>query len=396
MSINLRIYADQIYGFTQSYMKEYISPDIIKEDFINNFKSGKLNYETISTKKKIRINPQIELSELNIQNLEINIPNETENLSLTFGKLKVLLDLNEINDDEIENIILLERKNLIEGFMNFVIKQIEKKEESKSFIEGLVETFVNRAINGLKIDLNNIEINIKYKNHLICFDIEKIYYREEEGIKMNNFSISLIEDGNKKDILKKFSMNIELKLKSENIDKKDENKEENNKAENEEKNIENNKKEEIIKENKNKLNISITNIEFDINQKVIYALNDIFDLFNTTQYKKIFLRYKKLIQFHKPNKNEDKNNYYIFLWHYAIKTVIKLQKYIGRKKQFIFDLIDSTQEKLVKKYLDDNKNINYLLFPNEIILLKSTKEKVEKQLLENKKRINRRRKKRIE
>ena len=385
MSINLRIYADQIYGFTQSYMKEYISPDIIKEDFINNFKSGKLNYETISTKKKIRINPQIELSELNIQNLEINIPNETENLSLTFGKLKVLLDLNEINDDEIENIILLERKNLIEGFMNFVIKQIEKKEESKSFIEGLVETFVNRAINGLKIDLNNIEINIKYKNHLICFDIEKIYYCEEEGIKMNNFSISLIEDGNKKDILKKFSMNIELKLKSENIDKKDENKEENNKAENEEKNIENNKKEEIIKENKNKLNISITNIEFDINQKVIYALNDIFDLFNTTQYKKIFLRYKKLIQFHKPNKNEDKNIYYISLWHYAIKTVIKLQKYIGRKKQFIFDLIDSTQEKLVKKYLDDNKNINYLLFPNEIILLKSTKEKVEKQLLENKK-----------
>ena len=42
MSINLRIYADQIYGITQSYMKEYISPEIIKEDFINNFKAGKL------------------------------------------------------------------------------------------------------------------------------------------------------------------------------------------------------------------------------------------------------------------------------------------------------------------------------------------------------------------
>ena len=52
MSINLRIYADQIYGFAQSYMKEYISPEIVKEEFINNFKSGQLNYETISTKKK--------------------------------------------------------------------------------------------------------------------------------------------------------------------------------------------------------------------------------------------------------------------------------------------------------------------------------------------------------
>ena len=50
MSINLRIYADQIYGFTQSYLNEYITPEIIKEDFINNFKSGKLNYELISTK----------------------------------------------------------------------------------------------------------------------------------------------------------------------------------------------------------------------------------------------------------------------------------------------------------------------------------------------------------
>ena len=389
MSINLRIYADQIYGFTQSYMKEYISPDIIKEDFINNFKSGILNYESISTKKKIKINPQIDLSELNIQNFEINIPNETGNLSLMFGKLKVLLDLNEINNEEIENIILMERKNLIDGFINFVIKKIEKKEESKSFIEGLIETFVNRAINGLKIDLNNLEINIKYKNHLICFDIEKISYCEEKGIQMNNFSISLIEDGNKKDILKKFSMNIELKLKNENIDKKEENKEEikeeNVKSENDENKIENNKKEVIIDENKNKLNISITNIEFNINQNAIYALNDIFDLFNTTQYKKIFLRYKKLIQFHKPKKSEDKNIHYISLWYYAIKTVIKLQKYIGRKKHFIFDLIENTQEKLVKKYLDDNNNINNLLLPNEIILLKSTKEKVEKQLLENKK-----------
>ena len=380
MSINLRIYADQIYGFTQSYMKEYLSPEIIKEDFINKFKSGNLNYESISTKKVIKLNPQIYLSEFNIENLEINIPNETENLSLSFCKLKVLLDLNEMNDDEIENIILMERKSLIEGFMNFVIKKIEKKEESKSFIEGLIETFVNRAINGLKIDLNNLEINIRYKKHLICFDIEKISYSEENGIQMNNFSISLIEDENKKDILKKFSLNIELKTKKDNIENKEE-----NKKENDENNIEDNKKEEIVNDNRNRLNISITNIEFDINQNVIYALNDIFDLFNTTQYKKIFLRYKKLIQFHKPQKSEDKNVHYISLWYYAIKTVLKLQKYIGHKKDYIFDLIENTQEKLVKKYLNDNKDINNLLLPNEIILLKSTKEKVEKQLLENKK-----------
>ena len=65
-SINFRLYGDQIYGLTQKYLTEYISPEIIKEDFTTQFKSGKLSYENISTKKQIQINPQIFLDELNI------------------------------------------------------------------------------------------------------------------------------------------------------------------------------------------------------------------------------------------------------------------------------------------------------------------------------------------
>ena len=388
MSINLRIYADQIYGFAQSYMKEYISPEIVKEEFINNFKSGKLNYENISTKKEIKINPQINLEELSIQNFEVNIPNETENLSLSIGNLKGIFNLKEINDEEIENLILTERKDLIEGFVNFVIKKIEKKDNSKTFIEGLIETFVNRAINGLMINLNNIEFIIKFKKHIICLDIEKFIYSEEKGIKLDNFSISYIEEGNKKDILKKFSVVIELITKKEILEKKEEkedNKEGNDINNNikEENNIENKQISEI--ENRNKLNISITNIEFEISQSIIYTLNDFYELFNITEYKKIFLRYKKLIQFHKPKHSEDNKNNYISLWFYAIKTVIKLQKYIGRKKHYIFDLIESSQIKIIKNYLNDNKNINNIILPNEICSLKATKEKVEQKLLENKK-----------
>ena len=391
MSINLRIYADQIYGFAQSYMKEYISPEIIKEEFINNFKSGKLNYENISTKKEIKINPQINLEELSIQNFEINIPNETENLSLSIGNLKGICNLKEINDDEIEKIILAERKDLIEGFMNFVIKKIEKKDESKTFIEGLMETFINRAINGLTINLNNIELIIKFKKHIICLDIEKFSYSEEKGIKIENFSISSMEEGNKKDILKKFSVTIELNKKKEFIEKKEEKEEKEENKENndinnnvkEENNLEN--KQQFENENKNKLNILITNIEFEISQNIIYAFNDFYELFNVSEYKKIFLRYKKLIQYHKPKISEDKKNNYISLWFYAIKTVIKLQKYIGRKKHYIFDLIESSQIKIIKKYLNDNNSINNIILPNEICSLKATKDKVEQKLLENKK-----------
>ena len=406
-SINFRLYGDQIYGLTQKYLTEYISPEIIKEDFTTQFKSGKLSYENISTKKQIEIKPQISLNELNIEKIDINIPNETDNLSINLNNVKAIINLFEINNDDIEKILIEERKGLIDKFMAFVIKQIEKKESSKSFIEGLIENFVNRAINGLSLDLNNIELILKYKNHILSFVIEKINYDEDNGIKLNNISLLFGEDLNKKEIINKFSINIEInpKEKKENINI-EENKEENNleliNEKIKENNNENNENKESnnVKNEENKrniINIAMSNFEFELNQSIFYSINDILDLFNNTEYQKLFLRYKKLIQFHRPKQEiedkqeedkEDNNinkNNYMSRWYYAIKTVIKLQKYIGHKKDYIFDLIESSQIKITKKFLEDNLKIKDILLPNEINLLKSTKEKVEKQLLENKK-----------
>ena len=339
--------------------------------------------------------------------MDINIPNETENLSIYLNNIKAVINLTEINNDEIEKIIINERKNLIDKFIDFAIKKIEKKESSKSFIEGLIENFINRAINGLSLDLNNIELILKYKKFIFIFIIEKISYSEENGIKLNNISILFEEDSNRNNVIKKFSINIEI-----NHDEKinqNENKENNEDHNNNNEKIEDNEinkndtdiNEPNTENKKNKLNISITDFEFEENQKVFYAIKSLYDLFNDIEYQKTFLRYKKLIQFHKPKKtiqNEDnlekneenenegnKMNFYLEQWYYAIKTVIKLQKYIGHNKDYIFDLIESSQIKISKKYLEDNSSISNLLLPTEICLLKSTKDKVEKQLLENKK-----------
>ena len=415
-SINFRIYADQIWGFSQKYITEYISPEIEKEDFTTKFKSGKLSYDNLSTKKVIPINPQMSLDELNIQKIDVNIPNETENLSIFLNNAKAVISLSEISNDEIEKMIINERKGLIDKFMAFVIKKIEKKESSKSFIEGLIESFVNRAINGLSLDFNNIELILKFKKHIFTFMIEKISYSEEDGIKLNNVSLSLEEDSITNVIINKFSINIDInpdnKIKKiENEEKKEENLNNENNEENG--NNENNVDDKVNKDEnnnnninkpneenkKNKLYITMTNFEFELNQNIFYAINDIYDLFSSIEYQKVFLRYKKLIQFHKPKQSENiennenvennndniKHNYYISLWYYAIKTVIKLQKYIGHKKDYIFDLIESSQLKISKKYLENNSKIENILLPTEINLLKSTKEKVEKQLLENKK-----------
>ena len=41
---------------------------------------------------------------------------------------------------------------------------------------------VNRAIDGLSLDLNNIELVLKYKKNIFIFIIEKISYSENNGI----------------------------------------------------------------------------------------------------------------------------------------------------------------------------------------------------------------------
>ena len=428
-TINFRLYGEQIYGLSQKYLNEYISPEIIKEDFLSQFKSGKLSYENISTKKQIQINPQISLDELSIGKIKLNIPNETENSSIYLDNTKFVLQLSDINEDQIEKIIIDERKALIDKFIAFVIKKVERKESSKSFIEGLIENFVNRAINGLSLDLNNIELVLKYKNHVFAFVVEKIVYSEDTGIKVDNISLLFEEESYKKEIINKFSIDIEINPKEKKeivIETEEENKvggdkEEVNEAqknEGEDEIKKNDIKEQENKEGKektiiennvdkseesktNRINVSMSNFELELNQTALYAINDILNLISNIEYQKIFLRYKKLIQFHRPKEeignlenkdNEDNNNninhdILFSKWYYAIRTVIKLQKYIGHKKDHIFDLLESSQIKISKKYLENNSNINIdnILLPTEINLLKSTKEKAENKLLENKK-----------
>ena len=122
-AINFRLYGEQIYGLSQKYMHEYISPEIPKEDFVGKFKSGKLSYENISTNKEIQINPIILLNDLKIGKTEINIPNETENLSIYLNDVKTTLSLLEIKDNDLEKLLLDNRVALINSFISYELYQ---------------------------------------------------------------------------------------------------------------------------------------------------------------------------------------------------------------------------------------------------------------------------------
>ena len=91
--INFRLYGDQIFGLSKTYLQEYISPEINKEEFLSSFKNGQININITDLKKEIVFLPQIKISDLKIEKLIINIPDETSNMSINISKLKIMLIL---------------------------------------------------------------------------------------------------------------------------------------------------------------------------------------------------------------------------------------------------------------------------------------------------------------
>ena len=376
-SINFRLYGDQIYGLASKYLTEYINPDINKEEFTTNFKNGSLNLNITGIKKPINVLPILSIKDLKTEKIEINIPDDKSNFILKLYKFKIMFVINDLSNNEIEKLIIEKRQKLIEKFIKEAINKIEKKENS-SFLEGLLDNLVKRALDGLVIELNDIEVYIKCNNYLFLLKIENILYNEKDGIKINNINLVYNDTKNvqnKTNVIKQFNIGILIN---------------NNKDKNKEKNILNN------------LDAKISDINIEVNSHVYKGVLSIVKKFQDLNYTKRYIRYKKLIDFYKPKKpneinknNDEKKMYYMQMWYWAIKTVIKLYKYKSNKKFNIFDLIHTTQVKFSKKYIDLEKNENnnennndlinyYLILPEEIVLLEATKEKVEKKLLENK------------
>ena len=50
-NINLRLYGEQVFGLSSSFLNEYLSPTLDKENFLSMFKNGLLKYENINIKK---------------------------------------------------------------------------------------------------------------------------------------------------------------------------------------------------------------------------------------------------------------------------------------------------------------------------------------------------------
>ena len=354
-NINLRLYGGQIYSNLSKYLSEYITPEIEKEQFLKNYQDGIVEMKEVKLKKKISLHRQIVVEDSSIGELTLKIPDEKENFSIYLNNMKCSLLLSDIKDEEIEVILIDNKKKFIDDFISYSIAKIEQKDDS-SFFDDLIKSFIDKILNGLTIDINNLELKVKIdnrKNTFFIFMIECINYSIDKGVKIKNSSLIYEENNIKINVIDKFDFNVDITYSNDEA-------------------------------SPNKLYLSISDFKFEINKNIYFEFLNYFNLFGDADYKKIYLKYKKLIQYHRPELINGKKNYKQ-LWKYAIKTVNRLHKYIVDNNQDIFDLNENEQIEIIKKYLDDEKPIEGLLLINDIIALKSTKEKAENKVLENKK-----------
>ena len=353
-NINLRLYGEQIYPNISNYLTKYFSPEIKKDDFISMYKGGLIDLKQISLKEIINIHPQIKIEEIFISFLNINIPNEKENFGISLHDMKCTVIVSEINDNEVEQLLIEDKKKIIEDFINYSVKKIEKK-DGASFLDNLIKSVFEKIIDGLVIDIQNLELKIKANNRnniYFSFEIDKFYYSFDKGFEMKNINLIYHEAPIKINIIENFDIRIEIKGSEE-------------------------------KEIPNQINMILYDNILKINQKILLELLNIYDIFGEAKYKKIYIKYKKKIFFYKPKIKDNGKKDYKFLWIYAIRTIIKLKKYIRYHKYDIFELPNFLQIKIIENYLENN-NIDNILLTEELNMLKATKRKVEKKIIDNK------------
>ena len=357
-NLNLRIYADQFYGLYIPKLNNILSTIIEKDSFISSFKSGYLKYKSISTKAQIQLNPSIILNSIQINSIDVNIPDEQNELIIDIEILKGSILLSEISENALKEMIIKEKKVLKEKFIENIFNKITKKSGAKNdFFGGIIfESIGNKILSGLIINIKNAELIIKFQNYEFIIGIKKIDFNLKDKIlnaSLKEFKI-LFKDG-KNNIEENIIYGNDINISTDFIENEDD-KERNSFT---------------------KMKIVINNFQINLNIPMINAIFKVVKCLKDLEQKKIDLRKKKLIQFHKP-KIKDKN-YYKYLWLYAISNVIKLRKYICFNKINIFEISDFAQNKLLQK---GNKE-NIILIDN-INLLKSTKQTIEKKIIDSK------------
>ena len=160
--------------------------------------------------------------------------------------------MSELNEEEIEKIMIDNRKKIINDFIKYAVNKIEKK-DGPSFLDNIIKSIIEKILSGFTIDINNLKLKISAKNReniFFIFNIDNTNFSCDNGIKIKNMNLIYQENMVDKTILNKFDFNLDITY------------------ENEEKNI------------KNKLNLYTNEVKLEMNKKIYFELLNIYNIFS--------------------------------------------------------------------------------------------------------------------
>ena len=216
-NLNLRLYAELFYGLYIPKLNNYLSDSIDKDSFISSFKSGTLKYSDISTKSQINLFPNLFLNFINNE-----VPDENNHLIIDIKDLKIILFLQEISDKDALELIINDKKNLREKFIENIFSKITNKSTNNNFLGGIiVESIANKILNGFDLNIQNLELIIKFQNFELMINIDKIEFIHKEisskiAFKEIKISLTDITTNEKVDFTNIENINISLDFNENN------------------------------------------------------------------------------------------------------------------------------------------------------------------------------------
>ena len=345
--MKIREFGNIIYGLIQEKMKEYIIPEIKKENFIEMFNKGELIINQLQLKKdkNINLNSQFIFNFFSCEEFKAIIPDENSNLEFYMKNSKGYINLIELDYTKIEETLISNMKNFTEKFINYAVGIVEN---SSNWKEGTIQNIINKILQGLKFKIENIELNLKFNDTVFICSIGNILYDENEGIKIDNINLRMKDNNLEINIINDFGFEIKINYS------------------------------EVSQKKENELILNFNSFEMELDKRVLKKVKEMIQIIQYNMYKQLYYKMKRLIEYYKPKKGEE--GYYKKLWYFSIKTIINLRKYYTQGKLNNFDF---SQKKIMINYYN-NININDIILLNKKNILLFSKEKIEKTVIENK------------
>ena len=175
-------------------------------------KERKIKYYNYQIKKSFNIYPQICINSLNIQYILLDIPDEKENLKLNLKDVSCEMIINNISENQIKDILIYERKKLIDSFIQSSKEKITNKAPSKFYLDFIFDKLINQALNGISVVFNKLKLKVKCGNSYFIFSINDFIFDEKGKIIFNKISLFFEEKSITHNAIPNFGINIFLKI----------------------------------------------------------------------------------------------------------------------------------------------------------------------------------------